>query len=100
MECKNEKGGVDEYRLKAEIVHKWKEFGDLVIPREQIDKWAAEDSNMQPDDCCEAMLSYWLDNPPPSHPVTWESLYELLELCDLGQVACNLKHAVNKATNV
>ena len=95
IEWKNEKGEVKKFCLKEKIVHKWKTVGDLVIPKEQLNEWAV--NGMQQEECCEAMLLYWLDNPPPNHPVTWDGLYELLEMSSLGQVASELKDAVNNA---
>ena len=76
-------------------MHKWKAIGDLVIPKEQLSEWAV--NGMQQEECCEAMLSYWLNNAPSNNPVTWEGLYELLEMTNLGEVAGELKKAVNNA---
>ena len=95
IEWKNKNGEVETLCLRDKIAHKWRAIGDLVVPREQLNEWAA--NGMQEEETCEAMLCYWLDHPPPKHPVTWEGLYELLEMSDLGQVASELKHAVNNA---
>lgn len=46
---------------------------------------------------CDAVISYWLDNPPRYYPATWEGLYELLKDVELSQVAIELEHAVNNA---
>ena len=49
---------------------------------------------------CDAMLSYWLDNPPSDYPATWEGLYRLLNASEFSQVATELKEAVDNATRL
>ena len=88
---KNEKGEVKKFRLKQSIMHKWRDVGDLVVPRQQLDVWANEKNAKE---CCTAVLSYWLDHPPRHYPATWEGLYELLDDSELVQVATELKQAV------
>ena len=48
-------------------------------------------------ECCRAVLGKWLENPPPDYPVTWDGLLELLEDCQLAQVAVKLKSALSEA---
>ena len=91
---KNEKGEVKKFRLRNAIVHRWRDIGNLVVPRQLLVVWAREKDAK---DCCEAVLSYWLDHPPRHYPATWEGLYELLDDSELGQVAADLKHAVDNA---
>ena len=91
---KNERGEVKKFQLKNLIIHKWRNVGDLVVPRQQLDVWEAEKDSKA---CCTAMLCYWLDHPPRHYPVTWEGLYELLNDSELGQVATELKSAVENA---
>ena len=76
------------------IVHKWRKIGNLVVPRQQPEVWA---KRMDDEECCEAVLSHWLDHPPCHYPATWEGLYELLDESELGQAAVELKQAVNNA---
>ena len=95
IEWKNEKGEVEKFCLKDKIVHEWKAIGDLVIPKEKLNEWAV--NGMQQEECCEAMLSCWLENAPSNNPVTWEGLYEILEMSNLGDIASELKHAINNA---
>jgi hypothetical protein len=82
------------FRLKQSIMHRWRDVGDLVVPRQLLDVWANEkDAKTR----CTAVLSYWLDNPTPRYPATWEGLYKLLNHSELGQVAFELKQAVDNA---
>ena len=75
-------------------MHRWQDIGDLVVPWPQMEVWS---KRMDDKDCCRAMLLYWLVNPPSKYPVTWESLYELLDDCELSEIACKLKMAVDNA---
>ena len=90
---KNEGGEIKKFRLKSSIMHKWRDVGNLVVPRQQLEVWAREKDSSK--ECCEAVLSHWLDHPPRDYPATWEGLYELLEDSELGQVATDLKQAVD-----
>ena len=70
-------------------------IGDLVeVPRQTLATWANRRSD---EESCDAVLDYWLDNPPHNYPTTWQGLYELLEDSELSQVASNLEQAVNNA---
>ena len=82
------------FRLKTSIMHKWRDVGDLIIPRQQLDVWTAEKDAKA---CCTAVLSHWLDHPPRRYPATWEGLYKLLDASELGQAATDLKEAVENA---
>ena len=90
----NERGEVNRFRLKSSIYHKWRNVGDLVCSRQQLDVWAKEKDSKE---CCDAVLSHWLDHPTGHYPATWEGLYELLNDSELSQVAVDLKNAVEKA---
>ena len=81
------------FRLKSSIMHLiiWRDVGNLVVPRQQVEVWA---KRMDDRECCEAVISYWLDHPRHHYPITWEGLYELLDDSELGQVASDLKKAV------
>ena len=94
IKWKNEKGEVKTFQLKNLIKHKWREIGDHVVPWEILEVWAQEKNA---EACCKELLMYWLNNPPPNYPATWEGLYELLVDSELSQVAANLKQAVENA---
>ena len=94
MRWKNERGEVKKFKLKSAIIHKWRDVGNLVAPRQQLEVWAREKNA---NECCEAVLSHWLDHPPHHYPATWDGLYELLDDSELGQVATELKQAVDNA---
>ena len=88
---KNECGAVKKFRLKSSIYHKWRNIGNLVCSRQQLDVWAKD---KDAEDCCDAVLSHWLDHPPPHYPATWEGLCELLGDSELGQVATDLENVL------
>ena len=93
---KDERGEVKKFWLKQSIMHRWRDVGDLVVPRQQFEVtlWANEkDAKAR----CTAVLSHWLDHPPRHYPATWEGLYKLLDDSELGQVATELKQAVDNA---
>ena len=92
IKWKNENGETEAFRLKSSILHKWRDIGNLVVPRQQLEVWAKKKDDKE---SCEAVLSYWLDNPTSHYPATWEGLYELLKDSELGQVAADLKQAVD-----
>ena len=80
--------------MKSLILHKWKDIGNLVVPRQQLDAWSRR---MDDKDCCHAMLCQWLDNPPDRYTATWEGLHDLLNDSELGQVATELRCALENA---
>ena len=75
-------------------MHKWRDIGNLVLPRQQLEVWS---KRLDDKDCCEAVLCAWLDQSPHRYPATWEGLYELLDDSELGEVAIELKQAVDNA---
>lgn len=86
------------FKLKASIVHKWREIGNFVnVPMEKLEVWAKE---KDAEACCDAILLHWLNNSSSNYPVTWEGLYELLRDCDLCQVADDLKEAVDNTIHL
>ena len=44
------------------------------------------------------VLSYRLQHPSYNYPATWEGLYELFKDSELGQVAIELRQAVDNVT--
>ena len=53
---------------------------------------------MDDEECCEGVLSHWLDHLPHYYPATWGEggLYELLDDSELDQVATELMdYAIN-----
>ena len=95
MWWKNDQGERKRFHLKQSIIHKWRDIGNLVVPSwQQLEVWAKEEDAKE---CCELVLSHWLDHPPHHYPATWKGLYELLEDCELGQVVTELKRAVDHA---
>jgi hypothetical protein len=94
IKWKNERGEVKKFRLKQSIMHKWRDIGSLWLPWQQLEVWAKRKDDKN---CCEAVLCAWLDQSPRRYPATWEGLYDLLDDSELGQVAADLKQAVDNA---
>ena len=79
------------------ISHKWRTLGELLrLSFSQLHSLVVEHRDRH-EECCRAVLGHWLDNPPSDYPATWQGLLELLEDCQLGQVACDLRVVLNKA---
>ena len=91
---KNEHGKVQKFKLRSVVYHKWREIGNIVCTRQQLDVLAKE---KDAEGCCEAVFSHWLDHPHRYYPVTWEGLYELLDDSGLSEAAAELKTAVDNA---
>ena len=65
-----------------------------MLPRQQLEAWARRKDEKE---CCEAVISHWLDQSSRRYPATWEGLYELLDDSELGQAATELRQAVDNA---
>ena len=86
---RNERGEIKKFH-QAQVERCWQ----LGVPRQLLEVWAREKDSKE---CCEAILSHWLDHPPRHYPATWKGLYELLDDSELGQVATELEQAVDNA---
>ena len=92
---KIEGGELKKFKLKSSVFHKWRKLGNLVqCSRQQLEVWAKE---KEAEDCCEAVFTHWLDHPPYYYPVTWDGLNELLIDSELGEIAADLRIAVDNA---
>ena len=83
-----------KFRLKQSVIHRWRNIGDLVVPRQLLEVWAKRKDD---EESCRAVLSYWLDHSFHCYPATWEGLYELLDDSELSQVSIELRQAVDNA---
>ena len=93
---KNAEGEIKKFRLRSEIFHEWWEIGTFVkVPYSELRVLQTENRGAKY--CCDQVLRHWLQHPPPQYPATWEGLYELLDDCELGQVATELRHALQNA---
>ena len=90
---RNKDGEIKKLHLKSIIYHKWRDFGDLVASYQQLEVWSKEKDAKG---CCSAVLNHWL-NQTSRYPATWNSLYELLEDCELSNIAADLKIAIENA---
>lgn len=92
-----ERGETKRFYLMEKIENKWRDIGQLTgLPLTQLESIATEHRD-KPIECCRAVLGRWLDNPPSAYPTTWDGLIELLEDCQLTQVAEELKIVLIKA---
>lgn len=96
IEWKNKFGEIEVFRLVSSIMHRWREVGNLVVVRQQLEVWS-RNNGMDEKERCYTMLCYWLQHPPLRYPVTWEGLYKLLNICELGEIARELECAVKNA---
>ena len=94
IEWQNRKGEKELLRIKQSICSKWREVGILLqIDPSLLDGWEKQyirDSV----ECCNAVLSYWLNNPCDSYPCTWDGVCRLLDHAQFGQIAAELKEAL------
>jgi hypothetical protein len=85
--------GKKRLRIKQSISSKWKEVGILLeIDKSLLDSWEKQyfhDSL----ECCNAVFSYWLNNPCKSYPCTWDGVCRLLDNSQFGEVAAQVRRA-------
>ena len=92
LKWKNAEGKTERLRIVSEISYKWEDFGGVLgIPWPQLQCWNKDYKDSKK--CCVAVLHHWLDNPTDDYPATWEGLCELIEDCDLSNVADKLREA-------
>lgn len=90
----DEKGKVQRFYLMDKISHKWRDIGELLdIPYSELESIFMK-CHGNPKDCCRDILGQWLENPPPEYSATWQGLIDLLEDSRLGQVASELRIAL------
>ncbi len=70
-------------------------FGSLLnLTVNTLDSWDIEyRGNIS--NCWNKVMEHWLNGNHLNYPPTWEGLYELLKHINCGQVAADLKIAVN-----
>ena len=89
-------GQTQRFYLMDNISHKWRTIGELLnLPFPKLQSLATEHRD-KPEECCRAVLGYWLENSPPNYPTTWQGLMELLEDSKLRKVATQLEIILNK----
>ena len=105
IKWKDESGKVQQFYLTEKIAHKWRIIGELVgltyFKLQSLDdKYWHRFKTQQPDECCQAVLYLWLDNPLPNYPATWQGLIDLLKDSKLGEVATELKTVLSSAIDL
>ena len=96
MKWKNERGERKKFHLKNEICHKWERLGNLLEIPLSILKSMEQQYRGDASVSMTAVFKYWiLESPSDLYPLTWEGLDRLLNNAELGQVAEDLKQALN-----
>ena len=86
-----------KFHLIEKIAYKWQLVGVLIgIEKGQLEFISVQYQN-NIEECCQAVLTRWQENPPPDYPPTWGGLIELLEDSNLAEVITELKDALSKA---
>lgn len=85
--------GKKQLQIKQTISSKWKEVGILLeIDHSLLDGWERQymrDSQ----ECCNAVLNHWLNNPCKSYPCTWDGVCHLLDNAQFGEIAAQVRSA-------
>lgn len=85
--------GKKQLQIKQTISSKWKEVGILLeIDHSLLDGWERQymrDSQ----ECCNAVLNHWLNNPCKSYPCTWDGVCHLLDNVQFGEIAAQVRSA-------
>ena len=96
LKWRNDQGNIEKFQTKKQIFIKWRDMGNMLeIPWQVLEDWESNKKSSQ--ECCDAVIHHWLNNPTEDYPATWEGLYELLKDCELDVVASKLKKAVERA---
>ena len=99
IKWKDANGETCRFHLIDEISYKWREIGEIVGISHSVLESIAEKKRDDLKECCQAVLSQWLSNPPPDYPTTWQGLIKLLIDSQLHKAASDLKELVKKAQN-
>jgi hypothetical protein len=80
------------------ILSNWRGIGELIGLSVSTLRSIATDHRDKSLECCRAVLSHWLENPPTDYPITWRGLIELLRDCKLGQVVSELQSVLSESS--
>ena len=90
----NSNGEKARFSLKGRTSNRWRDMGiQLGIGQATLDGWRTANLG-QSAECWVNVMSHWLDNGSQDYSKSWEGLYELLEDLRMGQVAKELRAAV------
>ena len=96
IKWKNERGEIKKFHLKNEICHKWERLGNLLEIPLPILKSMEQQYRGDARVSMTAVFQYWiLERPSDLYPLTWEGLDRLLNDAELGEIAEDLKQALN-----
>ena len=105
IKWRNENDEVQRFYLMEKIAYEWRTIGELLGLTFSRLQSLADEHGSQPEDCCQAVLDYWFNNPhnhrrSAKYPTTWKGLIGLLEDSKLGQVAAELRTILNKVIDL
>jgi hypothetical protein len=106
IKWEDESGRVQQFNLTKKIAHRWRTIGKLLgltnSELQSIDDKHRRWFKSRPEECCQAVLKLWLDNPPldPDYPATWQGLIKVFEDSKLGEVAIELRTVLSKAVDL
>lgn len=96
IKWKNEQGERKKFHLNKDSCHKWERLGNLLEIPLPILKSMEQQYRGDAIVSMTAVFKYWiLENPSDLYPLTWEGLDRLLNDAELGEVAEDLKQALN-----
>ena len=87
----DDQGQTQRFHLHKSISHKWRDIGIFTQLTYSGLENISEKSRGDPEKCCLAVLGNWLENPSDKYPPTWSRLIELLDDCELTQIAEDLR---------
>ena len=97
IKWKDGQGQTQKFYLMQNVSYKWRTIGEIMgLSFPKLESLAMEHRD-KPEDCCRAVMSLWLANPPDDYPCTWPGLIELLEDSQLDQIASQLRNVLHKA---
>lgn len=93
-----ENGQPKKFDLMEKIESKWRDVAQLTgVSISKIDSISTKHRE-DPTECLRTVLGMWMENPPEDvYPNTWHGLVELLNDCEVKEVANDLKIALSEA---
>ena len=94
-----ERGQTKEFRLPSKASGKWRAVGkQLNITSNDLDGYYVK-HNKDQNLCWDSVMTAWLQGQAANlYPLCWESLYKLLDEVLSGNIAAQLREAVEKAS--
>ena len=90
----DKQGEVQRIYIVDEMAPKWKRVGRMLKFSEANIESIGTTNRGEPEECCEELLSQWLqghNDTNDSRPKTWETLLEVMRDARLGELADKIK---------